>query len=151
MIQLAILIDPTTLGILALVLIVLLGAFIFFVRARSGRESSETPTETTVEDYVNTHGEPEDVIVLDVTRNNELAAVILVYDHEIIVDGNPVQRDKITNVTFYNAANPYVNSEYLLVITTSLPECPTIETPAGSDAKLASDAATRLAGHLDLQ
>ena len=137
-------------GTLVLVTIVLLGAFVLFVRWRSGHDDEADTPEATVDDYVAANGEPEDAIIMDVTRSNELAAVVLVYDNDIIVNGNPIARDKITNVTFYNASNPYVNSEYLLVITTSLPECPSVETTIGTDARQASDVVTRLAGHLNL-
>ena len=145
---LALQMDLGTLGILFLVLLVLLGAFLFFVKKHSGND--DTTATTTVDDYVASHGEPIDAIVLDATRSNELPAVILVYDSEIVVDGSPIERDKITNVTFYNAGNPYMGNDYLLVITTSLPDRPTIETPIGNDAKLASDAVTRMADHLNL-
>lgn len=149
MIPLAQQMNPTTLGIIVLVMLVLLGAFVLFVKSQSSKDS-ESSNNTTVDEYVAGHGEPVDAIVMDVTRSNELAAVVLVYDNDIIVDGKPIPRDTITGVSFYNAANPYVNSEYMLVISTSRPEHPTVETPIGTDARQASDVVTRLVGHLNL-
>lgn len=146
------LMPPTTLGIFVLAMIVLLCIFVLFVKRNSGGYINDrrNTSEETVDDYVAMHGEPEEIMVTDATRSNELNAVILVYENEIVIEGQPVQRDKITNVTFYNAQNPYLEKEFHLVISTSVPETPTIETPIGSDAESAKEITARLMSLLSL-
>ena len=146
--------SPTTLAIFVIVLLVLLYVFVLFVKHSSNKGLGkpivgETDADT-VEDYVATHGEPEAVFVLDVTRSNELNAVVLVYEHEVVINGRPVPRDKITKATFYNDANPYLNSDYLLVLHTSLPDQPTIKDSIGTDVEWAKQTTAELAQHLNI-
>ena len=140
------------LGILILVLFALLGVFIIVAHKRSDMElavfTAENNKPDTVDDYVAAHGEPEDVVVLDATRSNELDHVILVYAHTLIVNGKSIERSKVTDVTFNNANNPYVNCEYQLVLTTTIPDRPTVKTPVGSDSQWASEVATQLAQYI---
>ena len=142
--------SPSELGTLVLVLLVLLGGFVFFAKRNSSRSVASRVATVTVDDYVASHGDPEDVIVLDATRSNELDAVVLVYGKDLVIEGKPVQRDKITGVTFNNAQNPYVTNEYHLVLNTTIPETPLIDTPIGSDAQYAEDIVAQLSKHLNL-
>lgn len=142
------------LGLFVLVLIILLVGFVFYVKYDSGKGTSTAAPKSaraeTLDDYVAAHGEPEAVFVLDVTRSNELEAVILAYEQELIIEGKPIARDKVTNVTFYNASNPYVNSEYQLMFTTTLPDKPKIKVPIGTDAEWAKQIAAQIGLHLNL-
>lgn len=144
--------SPMQLGILILVLFVLLGVFIYFTRRRSDYDlavlTAKNDEPDSVDDYVEAHGEPEAVVVLDATRSNELNSVILVYEHELVVNGEPIERSKVTNVTFNNANNPYVNSDYQLVLTTTIPDKTTVKTRVGSDSQWASEVATQLAQYI---
>ena len=63
------------------------------------------------------------------------------------MDGKAYDRDTITDVTFNNAANPYVASDYQLVLTTTLPDKPTIKVAMGSDAERAKEIAADIAQH----
>lgn len=141
-----------TLGILVFVLLVFLGGFVIFVKYNSRRShvNKSSSATTTVDDYVALHGEPQAVFVMNVTRSNELDAVVLVYEHEIVLEGKPLECDKITNVTFYNAQNPYMEKEYRLVINTTLTEQPSFEIPMGNDALQAEEITTQLAKHIRL-
>ena len=144
--------SPMQLGILTLALFVLLGVFIYVARKNTDKDlaalTAQKDEPDTVDDYVVAHGEPENVVVLDATRSNELNSVILVYDNELIINGEPIERGKITNVTFNNANNPYVNCDYQLVLTTTIPDKPTVKTPVGSDSQWASEVATQLAEYV---
>ena len=147
------LLSPSALGILVLAMIVLLIGFVMFVKRDSrGIAPKQIAIEkTSVDDYVASHGEPEAVFVLDATRSNELDAVVLVYEHEIVIEGQPLERDKVSSVTFYNAQNPYVEKEFRLVINTTDPELPSVETPMGCDAQQASEIVTQLMEQLHLE
>ncbi len=142
--------SPSAIGILVLAILVALGGFVFFVERRSNKSVTSKVVSATVDDYVASNGEPEDVIVLDATRSNELDAVVLVYEKNLVIEGKPVERDKITGVTFFNAQNPYVTSEYHLVVNTTIPEIPSVDTPIGNDAQYAEDIVTQLSKHLNL-
>lgn len=143
---------PSTLGIFVVAILVVLGGFMLFIKHKSsGSECINTQSsDATVDDYVASHGEPEAVFVLDITRSNELNAVVLVYEHEIVIEGTLIERDKIADVSFYNAQNPYLDKEYHLVFTTTIPDKPTIEAHIGNDAQYAKDIATQLAKHLHI-
>lgn len=147
------LLPPATLGILVLAILLVVGGFALFVKynSRGGHVNKSSSAATTVDDYVALHGEPQDMFVLDVTRSNELDAVVLVYEHEIVLEGIPLECDKITNVTFYNAQNPYMEKEYRLVINTTTTERSSIEIPMGSDVQHAEDITTQLAKLLQLE
>ena len=144
------LLSPSEMGILVLVLLAGLGCFVYFVKRNSSKSVTSKVSIATVDDYVASHGEPDDVIVLDATRSNELDAVVLVYGKYLVIEGKLVERDKITGITFYNAQNPYVTSEYHLVVNTTIPETPSVETPIGSDAQYAEDIVAQLSQHLNL-
>ncbi len=144
--------SPMQLGILTLALFVLLGVFIYLARKHSEKDlaafTAQKDEPDTVDGFVEAHGEPEAVVVLDATRSNELNYVVLVYENELIVNGEPIERGKITNVTFNNANNPYVNSDYQLVLTTTIPDKPTVKAPVGSDSHWASEVTTQLAEYI---
>ena len=138
--------------IIVLVFLACFTIFVLYLRHDSNKHlkndlSPKTEPSDTVDDYIAMHGEPEAEYVLDATRSNELAAVVLLYEKEIVVDGKAYDRDTITDVTFNNAANPYVASDYQLVLTTTLHEKPTIKVAMGSDAERAKELAADIAQH----
>lgn len=131
-----------------LALVIGIVAFAWVIRRRKDDFVETNSSPKLVDDYVNVHGDPIDVVVLDVTRSNELCAVVLVYDHELVINGETIDRSTVTGVTFNNAANPYVGGDYQLVFSTSNPDKPTIKTPVGNDAGWASEVATQMAQYI---
>ena len=134
-------------------LLLLIGIIMVFtwIVKRRGERSPQTDAEpSTVDDYIIQHGEPEAIVVLDATRSNELNAVVLVYNHELVVNGESIDRAAVTDVTFNNASNPYVNCDYQMVLTTTLPDNPVVRTPIGSDAEWASEVTRQLAQAIQL-
>ena len=127
-----------------LIVIVLIGFYLYKIKYR---EVDENPPMT-VDDFVSSNGEPVDMVVLDATRCNELGAVILVYDHTLVVNGQPIERSEVTGATFNNGAVPYVDNRYQIVLTTTMPEHPTIHIPVGSEATFASEALQQLNQYL---
>ena len=130
-------------------LIALITVFAWIVKRRTEHEP-EANVQVSVDDYIAQHGEPEAMVLLDATRSNELNAVVLVYDHELVVNGESIDRAAVTDVTFNNASNPYVNCDYQMVLTTTLPDNPVVRTPIGSDAGWASEVTRQLAEAIQL-
>ena len=128
-----------------LIVIVLYGFYLYQTKHRD-KDNDKQPM--TVDDYVATNGEPVDMVVLDATRCNELGAVILVYDHTLVVNGQPIERSEVTGATFNNGAVPYVDNRYQIVLTTTMPDHPTIHIPVGSEATFASEALQQLNQYL---
>ena len=133
-----------------LLLIALITVFAWIVKRRVERSPQTDAEPTTVDDYIAQHGEPEAMVLLDATRSNELNAVVLVYDHELVVNGESIDRAAVTDITFNNASNHYVNCDYQMVLTTTLPDSPVVRTPIGSDAEWASEVTRQLAQAIQL-
>ena len=63
------------------------------------------------------YGEPEDVVVLDATKANELQGVILFYPSQdkMIVVGEEMRLSDLEGVAAKNLATPYIVDEYAVV------------------------------------
>lgn len=136
---------------LALFALAIVMCIILYFIARRQRLAEVKESPATVEDYTAAHGEPIDVVALDATRTNELNAVILVYEHDLVIGGERVPREAITAATFNNAAVPYADNRYQIVIETTLAEKPVIHADAGCDATWASEALQQLSQYLPKQ
>ena len=122
------------LGVIAVALLVIYGtvmshvllpiiSFVLFIIAineyyRRHRNSDDKvrPFEKNVEDLTADYGEPEDVIILNATRGNEAMGVILVYKDFLVIEGNRIEKNDITGVTFNNSGTPYARGEYQVII-----------------------------------
>ena len=69
------------------------------------------------------YGNPDVVVVVDASRGNEPAGVVLIYDAGgldnegfLVYDGMCVDKKNVIDVTFNNAAVPYVANAYQVVI-----------------------------------
>lgn len=92
------------------------------------------------------YGEPDDIIVVDATRGNEVSGCILVYKSPrlLVVGGEPVRIDDITDVTTVNTATPYTVGQYQLVLTTRRADIQYLRMNVGMDGGLARDIATQV-------
>ena len=81
--------------------------------------------------------------------SNDLEGTILVYDDHLLVAGQEVRRDCIEDITFNNAAIPYINSQYQLVITTNNEAQAVVRMAIGGDAKWAGEVVEQLSEALD--
>ncbi len=137
---------PIAVVVAAIMIVIVLYGFYLYQTRHGDKDNVKQPM--TVDDYVAANGEPVDVVVLDATRCNELTAVILVYDHTLVVNGTAIDRDRVTHATFNNGAVPYVDNRYQIVLATTMPEQPTIHIPVGADAKQASEVLQQLNQYL---
>lgn len=141
------LLSPTTMIISFVVVIAAL--VVLALMSKSGSQKRDAIVDDSVDDLLERYGEPDDLLLLDVTRSNDPVAVVLVYSDFIVVEGKRIERDTITDVTFNNAANPYMGTDYQLFIKTTIPNRPKIKLPIGSDPDHARDVTTRLAAILN--
>lgn len=95
------------------------------------------------------YGEPDDVVVLDASRANELSALILFYTTQdvMIVEGEELKISDMIDVVPKNMATPYTIDEYAVIINTKNPQHPTIHLRVGYDAGLAREIAEQIYAH----
>ena len=96
------------------------------------------------------YGEPDDVVVLDASRANELSALILFYTAQdvMIVAGEELKISDMTGVMPKNMATPYTIDEWAVIINTKNPQRPTIQLGVGYDGGLATDIAAQIYAHI---
>ena len=131
--------SPTIYAIIAFIVVVLIIAHF--------KEKKGHPTPVAIRQSLTSliiqYGEPDDIIVVNPTRGNEASGVILVYDQQdlLIVEGEPLSKSDIKDVSFSNYAIPYTPNDYRIIITTTLPHRDVIRLPmgAGNDAEFAKE------------
>ena len=96
------------------------------------------------------YGEPEDVVVLDATKANELQGVILFYPSQdkMIVVGEEMRLSDLEGVMSKNMATPYTLDEYAVILVTKDRARPTIRLRVGYDGGLAGEIAAQIDKHV---
>lgn len=94
------------------------------------------------------YGEPDDVIVIDPTRINHPAGVILFYKEKGLLNynGKDIPIREIADITSINVANPYQLSSYQIIFTMNSNEkftIPASDEPDFANSVLLSIAAIR--------
>ena len=99
-----------------------------------------------VDEVTQAYGEPDDVVVLDASKANELSSLVLFYrQHDkAVVAGYEMKLSDIVSVAPKNMATPYVVDEYAVVLTTTDTQRPTIRLRVGYDAGLAEEIAQQI-------
>ena len=132
-------------------LILLLLVFPFAYYTIKFKEKREPPKVmyATIEDVESKYGEPDDVVVLDASRANELSALILFYTAQdvMIVAGEELKISDMTGVMPKNMATPYTIDEWAVIINTKNPQHPNIYLRVGYDAGLAREIAEQIYAH----
>ena len=152
----------TILAVIAIVLLVIGGYWpyallllvivplAYFITSRKEKAEAPRVTFANVEEVEQKYGEPDDVVVLDASRANELPALILFYpDRDLaIIAGEELKLSDLTSVMPKNMATPYTVDEYAVIIGTSDPQRPTIQLRVGYDAVLAGEIAAQIDAHI---
>ena len=92
------------------------------------------------QDVLDRYGNPDVVVVVDASRGNEPDGAVLVYDAGgmdgggfFVYDGMVVSKKSVADVTFHNAALPYVANAYYVVVSTKGEKAKKIHIYAGND------------------
>ena len=147
-------------GIVALLFLLILPLAYFFLKQKEKREQKEkvdrelsgTVLEgyTSLEAVVAEYGEPDDSVVINASKANEPAGIILIYAKKgfLIVDGEKINMADIIGVSAKNMATPYTIGEYQIIFTTGIKGRELIRINAGYDAKWAGDAVGQIHKYL---
>ena len=135
--------------LLLLLVVIPIGYFtIKFMEKREPPRAAFANTEEVELKY----GEPDDLVVLDASRANELSALVLFYTAQdvMVVAGEELKISDMVSVIPKNMATPYTVDEYAVIITTKNPQYPTIHLRVGYDGGLAREIASQIYSHCKL-
>ncbi len=121
----------------------------FFVN-RLEKAAPKRITYATIEEVEAKYGQPDDAVVLNATRANELQALMLFYKalDKVIVCGEEMRLSDMEGVMMKNMATPYTVDEYAVVIAMKDKQRPTIHLRVGYDAALAGEIASQIDKHV---
>ena len=152
----------TGMAILIPIIIVAVIALAFlFVRCK-GPESDtleDEPRQQTIQDFITTYGQPDDILVTDVTRGNEADGSVLIYDKGgkqgngfLVYNGIVIDKDSITDITFHNKFGTAFGlpDEFLVVVSTNDESQPKVYIRAGNDIDMAKETITQIKSHLSI-
>ena len=121
----------------------------YFVNKYIEKREPPRVTFANTEEVELKYGEPDDVVVLDASRANELSALILFYTAQdiMVVAGEELKISDMTSVMPKNMATPYTVDEYAVIITTKNPQHSAIHLRVGYDGGLAREIAAQIYAH----
>ena len=129
-------------GPYALLMLLAIPLAYFLLRIREKTETTGV-TYASVEEVEQKYGEPDDVVVLDASRANELPA-----NDVVVVAGEELKLSNLVSVMPKNMATPYTVDEYAVIISTNDPLRPIIQLRVGYDGGLAREIATQIDTHI---
>ncbi len=142
--------DPLILSIVLLVVFVFM--IILLERRRNHREKAKERPVFTVDELIEKHGEPDDIIMVNPVEGNRSDSVILVYDKHgtMIVNGEEIPKKNILEVAFSNYANVYLPSDYVIQVFTNLPGNELVKTHMGNGSTpvFAKEVVQQIKNHL---
>lgn len=102
----------------------------------------------TVDELIAKYGDPDDIILLDASRGNEVDSVVLVYDSMMMINGEKINKSDISEVTFKNAAIAYLPDDYQVILISKNPKIPQIQLHVGYERKWAMKVVEQLQHHV---
>lgn len=102
----------------------------------------------TVDELIAKYGDPDDIVLLDASRGNEVDSVVLVYDSMMIINGEKINKSDISEVTFKNAAIAYLPDDYQVILISKNPKIPQIQLHVGYERKWAMKVVEQLQHHV---
>lgn len=118
----------------------------------------EERKQKTLQDLIYIHGNPDEVIVTDATRGNEIDGVVLAYNKGgldnkgfLVCNGKVVDKKSITDITFNNNYGTAFGlpDEFQVVLSTNEESRPKIHIRAGNDIDTAKEIVTQLKSQLE--
>lgn len=113
----------------------------------------EEPQQKTLQYLIDSYGSPDEIIVTDVTRGNEIDGAVLVYKNGgrhgkgfLVYNGYEIDMESITDITFHNNFGTAFGlpDEFQVVITTNDENLPKIYIRAGNDIEMVKDIVTQM-------
>ena len=134
----------------AILLLLLVIPLAYYFSKRQEKEEPPRVTYESIDEVKGKYGEPDDVVVLDASRANELPALILFYTAQdvMVMAGEELKISDLLSVMPKNMATPYTVDEHAVIISTKDPSRPTIHLRVGYDAGLAAEIAAQIDAHL---
>ena len=121
---------------------------LFTWRKKKPEDSSESRKNKTVDELIAKYGDPDDIILLDASRGNEVDSVVLVYDSTMMINGEKINKSDISEVTFKNAAIAYLPDDYQVILISKNPNIPQIQLHVGYERKWAMKVVEQLQHHV---
>lgn len=121
---------------------------LFTWRKKKPEDSSESRKNKTVDELIAKYGDPDDIILLDASRGNEVDSVVLVYDSMMMINGEKINKSDISEVTFKNAAIAYLPDDYQVILISKNPKIPQIQLHVGYERKWAMKVVEQLQHHV---
>lgn len=126
-----------------LIIIAILNAY--FILKQKTRKAKNIPNtlidEETEDTYIQNamaqYGQPDDIITVSSMLNTNQRKPILVYPDFLLIEGVQIPKKDILDVTFNNSANPYMVSDYQVIINTRIPNHEYIHLSVGNDIEMA--------------
>ncbi len=121
-----------------------------FERAANKKSNERDGTLQSMDEVTGRYGEPDDLVVTDAARGQELQGAIPVYDRLglMVINGTETELKDITDITFNNAGTPYGPPSYQVLIVTAGPPSRTQRIDVGYDAEWAKQIVLQLHRHL---
>ena len=131
--------------LLALLLLVYLCSLLF-KKKRVIEVADYVASCQSLDDVILKYGQPDDTVVLDASRANELQSLILFYHAAdvAVIAGKEINISEITGVSPKNFASPYTVDEWGVVINTRNKNYKDIRLRVGYDGGMASDIANQI-------
>ena len=133
-------------GAILILLLVLIVAYINYSKTEKHKIIGPN-SELNVEGLTEKYGNPDDVIITNPTRGNEVDACILVYRNKglLIINGLEVKKSEITEYVLKNdGPNPYLPADYHVHITTTLEDYPQLCVSLGNELSWAEEVLKQL-------
>lgn len=147
--------DKYTLIIIAVIVIAMALIVYLIIKLKNNKaeivsnvQSDKETEDAYIEDCIAQYGQPEDIITTSSIVSTAPSKPVLVYPNFLLINGLNIEKKAITDVTFNNSANPYVNNDYQIVILTSLPDHAEINITIGNDLEMARKTAEEIRASL---
>ena len=110
------------------------------------KKSEPTPQRPLLSDFITEYGLPEEHIVTNPTRGNDIDGAILYYRRLgfLVINGYMIYKNDITGMTLKNIENPYLPCDYQIRIETSSEDHPVLFVSVGADSHWATDVTRQL-------
>ena len=130
-------------------IIIILAIFVVFLLVIRDKQKerllkeSEKNRLASVDDVIAQYGDPDQIVVVNPTRGNDTEGTVLEFKSKniLFINGFPIEKQHVKDVSFSNFANAYLPNDYKVIIITDIAGQDIIHIPlgAGNDAHYANE------------